>query len=711
MASTGSAVTLTLGAALGAGWASTLGKAKGDIGMIGTAIAKIGDQQKGLDLPDFKGHEKNTAALADAKLALQNYRQKIGETNEPTEEQTAILAHLTKEHEKAEKAYQRSEAAIKRQTIALKAEGKDVVALTRENEQLAESKKKLITLGTALGKTRQAWGEFWKPVAKGIGVITALTAVSYKFVNATAAEGEAINQASSRLGMSVPVLQEFRFAAEQSGMGAEKFEGGLDKLSQGLDDALIKKSGPAHDALSRMGLDMRALSTMPADERLLAVSDALAGIANTDTRASLLSDLFGKDAGRGFNTMLSGGRKAIEQMRQQARESGAVWDTSGAEAYQSSLGALRASWASLGRIIGTTLMPAFTKLNTTLRNVITGNGGAVGKSLGTLVNALSGLAPLVGGVARVAGFLFGLIGKAPWLVNTLVFALGVLGYTMLALKFGTLITSIISLGRTFVGVIPLITGFNVALTANPIGIVIVAIGLLAAGIYALWKNFGAINAWLDEHPIFDGILRVVFPIIGLVRIIRRHWEPIVGFFKWVGSGIAWYFATAWENIKTSISFVWDLLKRVFSWSPLGLVVRAYGAMFDWLERKFGIFTKLGGAIKAVGGWLGFGKAEEPGEVGSIGTSIAKTAAPVIPAVTASQTQDTGSAKSPSTTSSIPDVTPIMQHPSENKTVNSSVSVNIQQQPGENQDSLVRRVIAAIDQQQSALLDGALADPA
>jgi hypothetical protein len=153
-----------------------------------------------------------------------------------------------------------------------------------------------------------------------------------------------------------------------------------------------------------------------------------------------------------------------------------------------------------------------------------------------------------------------------------------------------------------------------------------AIAAVVAGIALLvlhWDKvkaaFSSFNDWLDAHPVFDFILRAVFPVLGVIRLVRRHWDSLLAFFKftlsWSPIGlvirfwepIKWFFAGIWDGIKTGLVAAWEALKAVFSWSPLGIIIRIYGAVFKYLENKFGIFTKIGSAIKGVGRFLGFGK--------------------------------------------------------------------------------------------------------
>lgn len=137
--------------------------------------------------------------------------------------------------------------------------------------------------------------------------------------------------------------------------------------------------------------------------------------------------------------------------------------------------------------------------------------------------------------------------------------------------------------------------WNAAMTANPIGIIIVAIGALIAIGIALWKNWdkvveffkGAweklkagfaavkdffINIWNSLVGIFkehwDKILAILFPAIGIPILIARNWDAIVGFFKGIWEAIVGFFDEAWTTIKAGffagVNFVIDQLNKLIN---------------------------------------------------------------------------------------------------------------------------------------------------
>jgi hypothetical protein len=77
---------------------------------------------------------------------------------------------------------------------------------------------------------------------------------------------------------------------------------------------------------------------------------------------------------------------------------------------------------------------------------------------------------------------------------------------------------------------------NAAMTANPIGVVVVAVAALAAGAYLLIKNWNKVKTffsnlwnWLKKNG--STILETVFmPWIGIPKLIIKNWDKIKGIF-------------------------------------------------------------------------------------------------------------------------------------------------------------------------------------
>lgn len=100
---------------------------------------------------------------------------------------------------------------------------------------------------------------------------------------------------------------------------------------------------------------------------------------------------------------------------------------------------------------------------------------------------------------------------------------------------------------------------NVAMNANPIGIIIAAIAGLVAAFVWLWNNCEDFrNFWIG---LWEGILAFIGPIWdGIVKIFQDAWAWIVG---------------VWDQAKPYFQAIWDAIKIIFS-----VVATWFGNMFQ-----------------------------------------------------------------------------------------------------------------------------------
>lgn len=109
---------------------------------------------------------------------------------------------------------------------------------------------------------------------------------------------------------------------------------------------------------------------------------------------------------------------------------------------------------------------------------------------------------------------------------------------------------------------------NIALSANPIGIIIVAIGALIAIGVAMWMNWDSICAWC-----------------------KQAFQAVGDFFVSVGTSIGEFFSGLWTGIKDTAVGVWNSITGFLS-----------GAWNTISSAAVSVFTGIGNAIKNV--WNG-----------------------------------------------------------------------------------------------------------
>lgn len=165
-----------------------------------------------------------------------------------------------------------------------------------------------------------------------------------------------------------------------------------------------------------------------------------------------------------------------------------------------------------------------------------------------LTSLIRGLSIVIGGLSRLAE-------SIPWVTKPLVWlTAGVIG-----LKVATLAGALT------------MTVFKGALLTT-------RLALLKTGLVMPWLAGGIrlVGAAMMANP----IAAIGMGIVAVAGLIMTHWEPVKTFFT-----------TTLANI--SFSSVLEGLKAVFSFSPLGLVIRNFSPAFEWLRNKFSFVDRLG----------------------------------------------------------------------------------------------------------------------
>ncbi|HSH47552.1 MAG TPA: hypothetical protein VK991_03065, partial [Halomonas sp.] len=137
---------------------------------------------------------------------------------------------------------------------------------------------------------------------------------------------DSIDKASQAAGVGAEFLQEFRFAADQSGLSMERADKALLKFNQRLGEAFSRGTGRAAEAFERLNVSLEnsAGNARTAENVLPDIVRALEGVASEAERASLAGDLFGQRLGPELLPLLNQGTAGIDRLRQAARETGSV---------------------------------------------------------------------------------------------------------------------------------------------------------------------------------------------------------------------------------------------------------------------------------------------------------------------------------------------------------------------------------------------------
>ncbi|RPE74636.1 phage tail tape measure protein [Vulcaniibacterium tengchongense] len=346
--------------------------------------------------------------------------------------------------------------------------------------------------------------------------------------------------------------------ADQAGMAGEQAGNAYRKVLQyamdaekvGKANALLKPSGIALDFTNGQG-EFGGL------DRLFAQLQQLKGL-NTQDRLAVLKKLFGDDAEtlQVVSLLIDKGQAGYYEVQ---RKMAAQADLQ--RRVNAQLGTLRNLWeAATGTFtnvlasVGETAQPEIQALTQWL--------GRAGERMQAWVQENPKLA---GGLFKVAAVLAVLVVAA----GGLALALGTILMPFAGLQFALTNAAPLfgGLGRLLLGlggrILPLVAGairmVGMAVTANPIGILLM---LLAGAAYLIWRNWGTIG------PMLSGIWQSVSTAVG----------------------------QAWDWLKAKAGMLWEFLKGVFAWSPLGLLITHWNAVLGFLGGLWARFQAIGGQL-------------------------------------------------------------------------------------------------------------------
>ena len=218
----------------------------------------------------------------------------------------------------------------------------------------------------------------------------------------------------------------------------------------------------------------------------------------------------------------------------------------------------------------------------------------------------------------------------------------------------------VSMGRFAMGlfnVTRIMHLLNVALLANPLGIVIGLVVLLAAIVYKYWQPIkafmsgfwdGLVHSLASVIDAFSGLGKALEPIISAMKsafmwfaslfspvdksgkaleeitstgqafglifgaaldILLLPLKAVVWGITKVISAVTWLaesISNMWNAVKSPLGSFFDFITTVFSWSPMGLMMQGYGKAFDWLSEKVG---GLKGVVDSIKDFFNFGDDE------------------------------------------------------------------------------------------------------
>lgn len=372
--------------------------------------------------------------------------------------------------------------ASKTLSIELILESKSFTAqMQKVNDAFAKTNSDL----QKFGKSMQKVGASFAAVG---GAITAALGVAVKSL---ANAADVADDTAKRTGLTVEAVQELGYVAKMTGSNLATVEVALRTMQKGLMDSGTE-SAAFTSALETLGLSLAELRAMNPQAQFDALSQAIAGVADPSQRAGLAMTVFGR-AGTALLPMLAEGADGIAKLKDEAHKYGYVMSQEVAEAgsnFNDNLDRLKGSLGGLAQQVVAGLLPTLNSLVKCAADVVAGIKEWINNNP-NLVSTLAHVAASVGAVLTVFGALVAACGS--WIA--------------LAPAVGAAWT----------------------IATGPIGVTIMAIAGVVAGIVALWKNWDKVCHYMAQAW---NTLTIV--ICKGVELWLSSWETALGWIPGIG---------------------------------------------------------------------------------------------------------------------------------------------------------------------------------
>lgn len=396
--------------------------------------------------------------------------------------------------------------------------------------------------------------------------------------------GDAIDKASMRLGIGVDKLQSLQYAAKMSGSSAEDMNQALGKLNENIAKAAAGKNKELASLFDKLGISLRDAkgNLRTAADVLPEFADAIQRNTNSTVRARMAIAAFG-DAGQKLIPMLQDGSKGLADMEKRAHDLGLTMsgeDVKAAADLGDRFSELGMVFDSFGNTLSAKLAPVLSPIIDDLAEFIAKNKEAFSGRLSEAVSKLADslkkvdfekLAKQCMDAFDAIGELYDKIGG----FDTILKALAALMAGKVIIAIGSFVGSLLTLGKSFFALIPIIKAVGIAFVANPIGAVITAIAAGAALIISNWDRGG---------PFFTGL-----------------WNSITGIFT-----------SAVSNIEKVISGWVDGIKTLWSGLFNGDMSKIVDGFFKMFDASFNLVPD---SFKKIGPKLLGGAANILGDIG------------------------------------------------------------------------------------------------
>lgn len=381
--------------------------------------------------------------------------------------------------------------------------------------------------------------------------VGAIAVATQQLVAKTMDAGDRVDKMSQKIGMSRQSFQQWDYILSQSGTDIEKMQVGMKTMSQQM-VASTKSGSEAEKMFKRLGVSVKNNDgTFKSQEQAFEeVIRAFQKMPDGIEKANMAQKLFGK-TGSDLRPLLNGIRGNIDELKKKYEDLGLGMSNDVIDAsvkLKDTMDTLKRSMGAMGISIGAEVLPIVQEF--------------ADKIIANMPKIREAVVPIVTGLIGVLKFLADHMEIIISLASGFVAAFGAFKAITGAINIITIFQKTITMAG---GAVKL---FNFICAANPIGLIVLAIGALVAGIVYAYNKF-------------EGFRKAVAAVWSVMKLL---WSVIV----LVGKAV-------WEKIQPLVKFGVIL----FQWlTPIGALIRGFKILAKWIEKIGGI----GAVADKVKGW-------------------------------------------------------------------------------------------------------------
>ena len=448
---------------------------------------------------------------------------------------------------------------------------------------------KLFGHDVSAGKTFRDVGKTAAGVATGMGGAFAASKVvdfAKQSLNAFSDLGGETLKLQRYMGGSAEDASRLAHAFTMSGVNSETSAKGI---------GILEKHLAANDkAAKSLGISFQDANgkVRPMGELMPEIAEKFKNMPAGAEKSALAMKLFGKN-GMAMLPFLNKGAAGVKDLMAESDKLGTTLSGKDLESVKANTVAKRKFGEALKGLqvtIGKELYPILTRFATYMtQNLVP----AFRQVVDWIKENKSWLVPLAGAIGAIV------VGMKAW---------------NLAMKAYNVIAGIVKVATIAWTAVQ--WALNAAMTANPIGLIIIAIVAIVAAVVLAYKKFDWFRKFVDA--VWQGIQKVIHAVVKWLMdnawpIIKRVIGWIVQYYKFLWSIISTVFKWIWNVISGFIQFwkdhVWPIIKRVIDWiigyyktmhRAIMTVFGWIGNVINWFRVKFEQFS-LG--IRIIVGWI------------------------------------------------------------------------------------------------------------